>query len=327
MALPVIKSIRETVGSRKAVLQWQNGAERSSQDRVYLIVTESVVTDINELIGLAGNGSYGDTIPEMGDEYPSDPFSTVHELQPLEIDGYLTYNMMIRYRNPDPGGQNRDPTENDWILSTDFSPYQKIVATTTSVNPANEKPNGVPIVNSAGDPFLDPLKETYSYTVIRASKWFNSWDLAEQAQRQGATNRNQFTAFGEIFPPRTLRCTRWTTSGKQDVNGGEYYQLQAEFIYKPVRQVRSYDGTIVNDGENFKEVAGWDRAVVDQGFREKGDDPLRCVPIMTRGGTAQRPFKLDLQGNRTTCDKTYYHVFQTTYTQKMEDWGLPDTFV
>ena len=319
-----IKSVRETVGSRKATLEWQNGGEQTTQDRVFLIVANSVVTDINELIALAGDGAYGDTIPEIGEQYPSDPFSTVHGLQPLEIDGYLTFNMMVRYRIPDAGGQNSDPTENDWIVSTDFQAYQKIVETTTSVNPANEKPNGVPVQNSAGDPFLDPLQEAYSYTVINASKWFDSWDLAIQAMRQGATNRNVVTAFGEVFPVRTLRCTRWTTSGKQDVNGGEYYQLQAQFIYKPVRQVRSDNGAIEEDGKKYIEVAGWDRAVVDQGFREISD-VTRCVPIQTRGGTTQTPIKLNLAGGRAPCDKIFMLPFQTTYTQPMEDWDLPDS--
>jgi len=326
MALPTIVSIRETVGSRKAVLEWSQGAERSSQDRVFLIVTESVVTDLNELISLAGNSSYGDTIPEMGEEYPSDPFSTVHGLQPLEIDGYLTYNMMVRYRNPDPGGQNSDPTENDWVLSSDNAPIQKIVETDTSTNDDGDQ-IGEDVLNSAGDPFLDPLKETYAYTVINASKWFNSWSLDTQSIRQGATNRTTLTAFGKVFPPRTLRCTQWKTTGKQDVNGGEYYQLQAQFVYRPVRRVQSEDGTIVEDGKNYIEVAGWDRAVIDQGFREQGDEPNRCVPIMTRGGTTQTPFKLNGAGGRAPCGKTWFLVFQTTFDQEMNDWDLPDTWV
>ena len=316
-----IASINETVGSRKAVASWEESAERREYTRVFLVVANETVTDMNELIDLAGDNSYGgepyQEIPEMGQEYPSDPNATVHVIEPQEKDeGYLTFHIFVHYRQPDAGGQNPDPTDNDWVISTDFEPFQKIVENETTFD-GGGNPNGKPIENSARDPFFDPVTETYYRLVIHASKWFNDWDLAIQAQRQGAMNDANLLFLGQIFPPHTLRCTRWTTSGKQILETGEFYQLNATFVYKPVFSVESKGNQV--------EIAGWDRAVLDLGFNRLNANGLK-VPIQTRGGTAQVPYKLDGNGRFDPDDvQTVFLEFQTVYEEDMSTWGLPDT--
>jgi len=320
-----IVSVNETVGSREAAKRWDdNSGEKTNYTRAYLVVCDDTLTDMKELLDLAGNGAYGDTIPEMGDGYPTDGTATVHDYDCQELDGYLTFLVLVMYKQPPTGGQNSDPTQNDWVVSTDFVPYQRIIENEMTTD-ANGDVNGDPITNSAKDPFIDPLMETYSYVKINASKWFSSWDIEEQAQRQGAINDQDVTAFGEVFPTHTLRCVRWTTSGKQELSSGDYYQLQAEFIYRPIRRVQSDDGPIgpVN-GKQFKEVPGWDRAVIDQGFNEIRGGVKR--KIATGGQTALTPFKLDGNGlHEASLDTNIFLVFQTCIEQDMTTWGLPTT--
>ena len=320
-----IKSVNETVGSREATRKWQSGGISTTYTRVYLIVANDTVTNLKDLIDLAGDGTYGDTIPEMGDEFPTDSQATVHDYTVQELDGWLTFLVLVNYRQPDVGGQNSDPTENDWIVSTDFVPYEKIM-TTEAIFDNDGKIIGDPILNSAGDPFDPPVSEMYSYVKINATKWFNSWDIETQAVRQGSMNSEELTAFGVVFPAHTLRCVRWTTPGKVEQGSGEYYQLQAEFIFKPVRRVQSDDGNINENGKQFKEVPGWDRPILDQGFNSlQGENNLK-LPVVIGGEKERVPVKLDGNGQfNITNIQTVFLVFQTVIEQDMTTWGLPTT--
>ena len=247
-------SIDETVGSRRAMLQVSNGAFKTTYTRVFQVITDDTLTDLNDIINsqLGSLGVGPDQLPEIGDPYPSDSSAVVTKIEPQEEDGHLKFLVLVTYTNPDAQGVASDPTTLDWQFSTAVEEYQEIVEV--------DAIDGDPVVNSAGDPFNPPIEEVQYRHVIHLKKWFNTWDLADEYARQGKVNNADFTLLGYLFPKRCLRCTQWTTSGKQNVSGGEYYQLNATFVFKPQFDVETIAGATT--------LGGWQRAIIDRGFRE-----------------------------------------------------------
>ena len=312
----------ESVEGRKATTSFDNGP-KSSYTRVFQIITDSVVTDLNDIKNLAGTedplGSL--TLPDMGDGYPSDPGTSVSNIEASTEDGRLKYFLTFQYTNPPPSGHGHNPPGLEWAFSTDVIEQQ--VITDRDFGGHQQEADPRQIRNSAGDIFDPPLMEVEYFYVINLSKFFSTWDM-EQAMddRQNLINSTDVTILGFTFPKHSLLCQRWTTGGKQQVNGGTYFKLDTRFIYRPPFVVESQ----VAGGDPAEvTIPGWNRAVIDQGFNIS-EGGARFAPVDDRNKTPEEiPSLFDGQGGVQPSDKynPFYFEFRTKGQSNMTNWGLP----
>lgn len=307
-----ILSVNETVGSREANLNSTADGLQSSYVRIFQVVADDVVTDLKEIQDLAGSGSPGpDTIPPMFDPYPSDGTSFVNDIDPVEVDGYLVYLVTVTYENPPAGEDEEDPTSRDWNFNTDVVEFQYI--------PETDLENDQNLVNSAGDGFDPPILDTDYYDVINLSKVFSSWDLATGFDRKNRINSAAFTMLGFVFPVHSVLAVKWVTSGKQEKNDGDFYQLNTQFIFRE-------DVSIVSGGvQTFR--PGWLRHVVDRGYNELLNGTR--IPILDGGEKKATTVPKLLNGEGgALADNNYLSEYLTFRIKREEDfnlWGLPTT--
>jgi hypothetical protein len=324
-----IVSVNESVKARAAAWTFNKGF-KSAYTRSYIVVADETVEDLNDILQLSGAGEPGPAVlPEMGDAYPTDGGCSVSgfNVQP-QGDERLVFLVIVEYTNPPPSGHGYKPSELDWEFSTESQQLDRIAEVDYGVDTAGNTGGNDGLgemTNSALEWFDPPVMESETVLVINLSKYFDTWKLQDQIDREGYINDAEVKVLGKKFEKHSLMCTRWTTPGKQVVDGGTYFRLEAQFIYREPRLVLSDNET--------KEVAGWNRAVLDLGFRHRpgGLDPLSpLVPIPDGAGGAPTtvPRKLNGLGQAQPDQTSYpgvYLFFRTKKEADMSAWGLPLT--
>lgn len=149
-------------------------------------------------------------------------------IQPRSEDSQ-SWTVSISYSTPE--RSNPDPIQQDLEYSGDFSTSEELM---------DRDASGSPCVNSAGDPFSEPLTRDDprpQFTVSRNER-FPPESL--QANYSRVTNSDTYRG----FPPGTLRVAITWQSQRHDFYG-LYYRVNYSFSANP---------------------QGWDALVLDQGF-------------------------------------------------------------
>lgn len=303
-----IVSVNEVHNGRGASISFHSGQGiKTTYERTFQVITDDTETDLRNLIHL-------DELPNIGDSYPTDEGCAARSITPNTTENEYVYLVTVVYENPTREGFSSDPVENDWLFSTATTPLEQVAE--LDYGGHSQSAGQRNITNSAGEPFDPPLTEPIFLRTYTLTKFFSTWDENEAIERIGRLNSEEITLLGVKIPKHCLRCEQWDTTGKQFFDGGEFYKLTAKFITKQPYVVQS-------NGEDL-EVAGFVRAVVDQGFNEKQGTSLIAI-TGTSNTLAKEPQLLNGMGARLQDDSydPHYRLFRTTLEADMTEWGLP----
>lgn len=117
-----------------------------------------------------------------------------------------------------------------------------------------------PVVNSAGEPFMDPLAREIKLETLSVRRYEASYDPLVAGLYRGAVNDAAWTVRGRTFAARTVRCLEITADEQYHNDFGIFYVVDYEFLVDP---------------------AGWRAGILDRGLRMKVG--ANIVPIY-RGG-------------------------------------------
>lgn len=140
---------------------------------------------------------------------------------------------------------------------------------------ATKDVDGTPIVNTAGEPFENPLMRETPISNIRITRNESSPDIWGLMGKAGQLNST--TWFGA--PPRTVKFGMPEFEEEVDQElGTNYFACTYTFQYNP---------------------DGWDEKLLNCGYKQIGKDSSnnpQLQTIVTEGGAAQGPFMLDING-------------------------------
>lgn len=310
---------------------------RATYTRVFQVMTDALVEDLWEIEPLFGNGTPGpDTIPEIGDAYPTASGSVVKSIAPETGDGDYQYFVIVNYDTAPSGGLEPVPTDQEWSVTTEVIEEEYVAEydlgghagggslsipnqdNITASYPALPGSAAVrDIANSADDLFDPPVMTKRYLRVYNLQKYIATWDEDEVLERLGKLNSDTFTFIGKSFRPWSLLCTRYNIGEKKEYDGSNYYSITIQLVHRPYFTVRS------NDVVTY--VPGWLEAVVDQGYHAKDGD--QTVLNNINGIPATVPQLLDGSGARQldTAYHAVYRQFRTLGEDAMGGWGLPTT--
>lgn len=288
-----VVAVNEIVG-RGARLSADGSRERR---RVFQVLTNSFADDEDTVLAHVA-------IPQMGMPHPSDLGCYVVALDPQEqtqIAGggsrwivTVTYSSMGRPRCNEL--TITDPLKQRPEIEWTFAKGQEVV--TLAHRMVNDEPESelTPILNSAGQPFIDPLMRDVTLLGARITRNESEWDPLKALNYHDAINADEFEIDGIFFPPYTAKMQRWVAVEQYIGACEKYYRHTYELDFrKPVE-----DG--INDANGCTTYWGWDKQVVDQGTAElvevsMGQYDLREIRGQD-GGELRSPVPLDGQGER-----------------------------
>lgn len=158
------------------------------------------------------------------------------------------------------------------------------------------------VVNSAGEPFLDPPEEPYDFRVIVVEKNLQQWD--ETLARQFDNKTNEIEYLG--YPEHTLLCKPATSRTEYaeipNPSGGNpqtitYYPTRFRFIYNPDT---------------------WDKIVPDMGLRALAAGELYDMADKY-GNPVTSPVRLDGLGNQLLPSLPYTDTKYRRYRRR-DSW-------
>lgn len=220
-----------------------------------------------------------------------------HYQTPTEYDLY-SYVQEIKFaRDAEDGLQ--------WIISVEYGPAEER-ETNPLAQKAKIKVGGQvyeeitdfdiwqkAIINSAGDPYADPITRDRTIPIITVDQVEQYYDLATALFYADTVNASTFLGFG----PRYLKCN-FPSGDSFDYNGVTLWNVHYEFVFNPRR---------------------WDKIVVSKGFREYDtslqkhkvivDDygnPLSSPGLLNQNGGYIRPIP-------GVVPQPYYQTFQVYY--------------
>jgi len=335
-----ITSIEEMHENREAPLSSSSQGVDAPYTRTYQIISDALITDLRDVRALAGVGAPGpDTIPVIGETYPSDTGSQCFELVPLITESRLVYLLTANYKNPPPGGFGEDPTTPDWNFTTGTETEQIVAkydlgghgsaggdgtvpitdedGTTANLPPLTGSAGVRDLTNSATERYNPSLQEPRYIRVYNLTKFLSTWDEDEAQERIGKINSASFTFLGMTIPKHCMLCTRYDTGGKQQQSTGSYYSINVQLKLKMPYTFNS---------DNVKTYAnGWIRAVVDQGFNQLIGGVLTPIPLESNS-LSQQPQLLNGAGVKQLNAPNFHPVFRQFRTKGSDDmstWGLP----
>lgn len=261
------------------------GANDASETRSWRVTTDD--KSINGMQIRAYGWSQGDFPVPFLDSHPDDPFYVCKSLDIRQQDdkGALIWIASARYDTRPVGQEDKeqqeqpDPTLRQAVYSGGFERDQKAV---------NKDLNDEAIVNSAGDPYLDPVLVPFTRQRIRGRmhvapdaipSWF--YELKDK------TNENGLLRGGRLFEPETLLFIPGDVTEPQTQNDVEYVTIHWEL------EVR---------------LETWKEKRVDNGYNQivynpdTGVNDLK-VPIEVDGARPTEPQLLDGDGTALTKDQ------------------------
>lgn len=152
---------------------------------------------------------------------------------------------------------------------------------------------GRPICNRANDPYETMADKVLTAIQIQrnlpfgvpfgAIPAFNTVDIAEY---MGAINNQPFLG----FQASEVLCDDLVAEPKQEAHGPPFWEVNALFVIKPIRQIAPMTG--VNAGDE----GGWFTRKLNAGYRELIEG--EWVPIFENGQRPSRPVLLDMNGRK-----------------------------
>lgn len=298
---------------------WESDGEVGSSNqrnytRRYKITTDSV-SDEAETV-------FRDVrLPRRFDPYPLNGASLANRIRARRSESPLLWSVDVEYETPSAGSQEQDPDPlaRPSEVSMDVAIFQR---------PAILDIDGNPILNSAKDPFADPIAEQDdvrpTLTITRNEPTLNT---ARNLQYTNAVNADAF--FG--FDPGEVKCMqiRQDRQVEQDQDDPsrqiEFWRTTFEFHMRPNTSLR-INGVLTP-------VKGWDLALVDMGYYElraglEPGDPARRMAIRdAAGGQVSHPVRLDGNGKPLDWDApfsdTEYRKFSVYKELAYAPLGLP----
>ena len=233
------------------------------------------------LLAIVASSTNG-AIPQYGDPHPAWDYLYVSDLS-SSVKGPFLYRVTATYSNLTTNKKQETQSPLDQPPQIEFS----FAATNEQID---RDINDDPILNSALESHDPPITRDFYDLVIRITKNQSSFDYDQAAEYISSINSDRFYGFS----PYKVKCNDY--SGRSVDNGAfRYWETKYEF------QVRQ---------------DGWDRRVLDQGFRSYDGDDDDGNPIFTNftdssGNAVSQPVLLNGSGAKlsTNSDAVFNQYF------------------
>lgn len=256
----------------------------------YKVVTDGVMAPgavANDVVA-AGTDPGPITLPNMGSTYSfqgfTDSYSYLLDRQVTPLDWYsdkTLYQIVDTYQPPPDGDlaqYSTNPVGRYPVFEFDREVY---AATVEFDNQGNQ------IVNTAGQPYDEPVEMEHTRSVLVAS--YNVATLATAVQLittyEGAVNSQVWYPGGgtTAIQPRQALCREVTSSRLVSENGSQYYRLTFRVaIHEPKPATSPY-----------AQAGTWDLGLLQRGFiayrslRSGGKDPLNVKGYIRTDGSVE----------------------------------------
>lgn len=189
--------------------------------------------------------------------------------------------------------------------------------------------NGLPFLNTVGDPVEDPPKREESRQSLSFVRNEDQYNEAYADTFRLKINADPFLGFA----PGQARVK--TISGKRvyTADYGYYWQVTYEFEFRKIifQVPSSFDPeTGVSNDDGITITYGWEDLVLNAGFRQVGSDG-EIAPILIKGQPLTSPMALTESGEGlnlgvnidSDIDEPYYLIFQQYGSVMFSDLNIP----
>jgi len=259
-----------TVQEQKDRSSTHNVKNERTYSRQWIVETDSATDDAVTV----ENGWVIVTGISAGTAHPSDAGAIAKEISTsCDSDDGKTWTVTCSYGPWDESEKNPllQPTDIQWS----FNQYEKIVDSDI-LNDA--------IVNSAGDPFADPVTIDDSRLVLNVTRNEATFPVSVALAYVNSVNSDSWYGGN----PRQWRCSNISATKQYDAEYGAYYQVSYSFDFR---------------------VETFDHVILDRGTRELDAGNLRAIYIS--GSPVTDPVLLDGAGERLPeGDPPHYLTFR-----------------
>lgn len=321
-----IVSIHEKIGSTESTVEYGTMGRVATYRRVFAVETDDATTHgpygVMEAVSLYANVVAGSWYVNAGgtEEDKSALFQRARAV-------------------PDPSSEDGC----EWIVTLDYGPVPNVPETPLqeapllSIDgreievPVTTDVAGNLIVNSAGDPFDPPITRSEDRIILTVSRneasqayadqyfldtglvypgWVFNFDTIKQIANK--VNVAPFLGYG----PHKVKGLRPRVVRNHHPMVGWYWSVTYYFEIKD-------EDFVIGEGEGAETVgSGWDRVVLDAGYRTKDGSELNMITI--DGQPIQEPALLDGEGQRLDAgEDPVYMAFALNEEMDFNMLGLP----
>lgn len=237
-------------------------ADDSAYVRVFRIVTDDPADrqqTVREHLATDKGIIYG-TVYVSGND--TDLTSRVKSISPAPVgeDGRV-WDVTVTYGKLDSDSTSTSPLDEPWDIEWSFAQYEE---------PVEVSVNNYYVLNSAGDPFSEPITRERARPILTVSRNEAFFNTILSIYYVGSINLDAFQG----AEPGTVRCLDIATKRQYDEDIGFYYSSRYSFEFRP---------------------EGWDKIVLDAGYRELSGGTKK--PINIGGRPATDPCLLNGSGS------------------------------
>lgn len=262
--------------------------DESAYTRVFRVVTDTPDDGPQTVRGYLASSKgivYGVTYAAGND---IDLTSRVKSITPsVASDDGRHWDVTVQYGIFDTDSTSTSPLDEPWQYEWSFSQYEE---------PVEVSVNGYYVVNSAGDPFSEPITREAARPILSVSRNEASFNSLLSIYYVGAINLDYFQGGA----PGTVRCINIGASRQYQEDFGYYWNAKYEFEYR---------------------VEGWDKVILDAGYRHFYGG--QKVPITIKGRPVNDPALLNGQGTYAGDGANpYYKRFQVYPALPFSAFGI-----
>lgn len=275
MAVISCNEIYDGRGARFEVQFDSNGRGKwiRSAQKTYQVITDSAFTD--EFTVLSATG-----LPLAGSRHPSQlgVYAMGFEAQPDGSEDGMGWVITVSYGIFDPDKTQENPLDERPRLSWDRAQFERVVEKDTGGNA---------ILNSAGDPFDPPVTLDDSRPVLTITRNEASFDTTLAESYKDCVNTDVFFGWpaGQVKVGAITAEEQWS-----DYLNDTYVVVKYEFHFNP---------------------NGWQKSILDQGYRAKSGATRKLILI--DGQPATSPVPLDGSGAQLSATGTPVFLAFTVY--------------
>jgi hypothetical protein len=269
-------------------------------------------------------GSHPD-LPAIGSVWPEDASAYCNSLSVENSDPWRGWHVTATYTdertygsinglgatsggNPGTGtssnpykaeGASSDPVYDEVKYSWAGHTYEEIVMV--------DAVDGNPILNTAGDPFSEPVTREVTDAICTVS-YSGATPPAEVLALQNYVNNAAIEVDGRTFPKRSIRLQNLNVGPRQYRNGDPYRQISYQLKFRQGRNIPNVDGD-----QAFLQSTGWDYIALSTGFQELYNiaGKLKKRHCKNPDGTnVKEPALLDANGRQISSDDTNLATIQ-----------------
>lgn len=221
----------------------------STYTRVFRIITDDPDDGPQTVRGYLASEEgivYGVTYAAGNDVDLSSRVKTITP-SPASDDG-RHWDVTVQYGIFDTDSTSSSPLDEAWQYDWSFSQYEE---------PVEVSVNGFYVLNSAGDPFSEPITRERARPILSVSRNELSFNSILSIYYVGAINLDSFQGGG----PGTVRCINIGASRQYQDGFGYYWSAKYEFEFRS---------------------EGWDKIVLDAGYRELSGGKKKQIMVNGR---------------------------------------------